>query len=56
MEESLADITILIDDMRLFSADDQQRIEDTVLDIRSDSCAISRINGHCANDILVGQM
>ena len=51
----LSGITILIDDMRLWSKDDQQRIQSCVEAIRPDA-KVYRINGHCENDILVGQM
>ena len=51
----LCKVTILVDDMRLYSADDQERIEAII----SDMCpevTISRAHGHCADDILVGVM
>ena len=47
--------TILIDDMRLFSDEDQARIEAVVRSMGDDP-QVYRINGHCENDILVGQM
>lgn len=49
------DITILIDDMRLFSEEDQERIEAVVGAMRDD-VKISRADGEVPNDILVGVM
>ena len=51
----LGAVTVLIDDMRLFSADDQRRIEDFVSGLRP-MVAMSRANGVVSGDILVGVM
>ena len=53
--EFMNDVTIMVDDMRLFGEEDQDAIELFIEDMRS-VVQISRINGHCENDILVGQM
>jgi len=55
MEGLLGKVNILIDDMRLFSEEDQERIEAVVGAMRDD-VKISGANGHVANDILVGVM
>ena len=51
----LGQVTILVDDMRLFSEKDQKRIQAIIKRMRP-NVKVSRANGHCENDILVGQM
>lgn len=47
-------ITVLIDDMRLFTPEDRLRLSNKLKSIR-DNMAVRCIDGHAANDILVGE-